>query len=223
MCLSRQKCFVATNIILSRDESFVAASTLVVAPANDMKHQSVSVYYTVTAECEISHRGGGGPRARGVSARGGGQRSQRGRVLQARAPRAGQRLPLQPGAGRPGRLHSLLPSLRVRGGDAVPLLRPPGGDSHLRPCHLRHDQTHGWMALRVGVGKGLHTRKSVCVCVCVCVCVYVCVCARARACAFVCEREGGGEEGEVCKCVGQHWIFCAGSGQEPQTTNWGIC
>ena len=83
------------------------------------------------------------PPARGVSAWGGGQLSQRDRVLQARAPRAGQCLPLQPGAGRPGRLHSLLPALRVLGGDAVPLLCSPAGGSLPRPFHLRHDQTRG--------------------------------------------------------------------------------
>ena len=92
--------FVATKMFCHDKHNSVAGRKFcrgkhtVVAPANDMKQQWVSVYYTVTAECESSHRGGGGPPARGVSARGGGQRSQRGRVLQARAPRAGQRLPL---------------------------------------------------------------------------------------------------------------------------------
>ena len=44
-CVSRQKYFVTTNIILSRDERFVAASILVAAPANDIKHQSVSIFH----------------------------------------------------------------------------------------------------------------------------------------------------------------------------------
>ena len=101
------------------------------------------------------------PRAHGVSARGGGQRSQRGRVLHAWAPRAGQRLPHQPGAGRPGRLHSLLPALRVPGGGTVLLPCSPAGGSHISPCHLRHDQTDGSVALGVGVGEGLHTGKCV--------------------------------------------------------------
>ena len=113
----------------------------------------------IAAEPRFGYTGGVEPRTRSVSARDGGQRSQRGRVLQARAPRAGQRLPLQPVAGRPGRLHSLLPSLRAPAGWTVPNPRRPAGGSILCPGNLRHNKTHRWVE-----GGGREQLESVRVC-----------------------------------------------------------